>query len=162
MIQSARRSFFSLPAGRFPGAEKVCRLPKDPENHVGKPEKLRQEAAQERGGKMSAQAVGQAVGRNQAVGMKLLEMCRHMGMDAFAVRPLQKTMRVGSGTQQMWGGTDGKVRADELERLLADNGRYMPKGRTNQDERDAVLIALRAAGYAIYPRKVFARQAHIN
>ena len=107
-------------------------------------------------------AIGQAVGRNQAVGMKLLEMCRHMGMDAFAVRPLQKTMRVGSVTQQMWGGTDGKVRADELERLLADNGLYMPKGRTNQDERDAVLIALRAAGYAIYPRKVFARQAHIN
>lgn len=107
-------------------------------------------------------AIGQAVGRNQAVGMKLLEMCRHMGMDAFAVRPLQKTMRVGSGTQQMWGGTDGKVRADELERLLADNGLYMPKGRTNQDERDAVLIALRAAGYAIYPRKVFAQQAHIN
>lgn len=107
-------------------------------------------------------AIGQAVGRNQAAGMKLLEMCRHMGMDAFAVRPLQKTMRVGSGTQQMWGGTDGKVRADELERLLADNGLYMPKGRTNQDERDAVLIALRAAGYAIYPRKVFARQAHIN
>ena len=50
MTKRARRSFFSLPAGRFPGAEKVCRLPKDPENHVGKPEKLRQEVAQERGG----------------------------------------------------------------------------------------------------------------
>ena len=43
-------SFFLCPQEDSPGAENVCRLPKDPENHVGKPEKLRQEVAQERGG----------------------------------------------------------------------------------------------------------------
>ena len=100
-------------------------------------------------------AIGQAVGRNQAVGMKILEMCGHIGVEAHAVRPLPKTMRVGSGTLPMWGGADGKVRADELGRLLAGCGLRMPKGRTNQDERDAVLIALRGAGYVICPRKCF-------
>lgn len=98
-------------------------------------------------------AIGQAVGRNQAVGMKLLEMCEHIGVTAYAVKPLPKTMRAGSGTLPMWNGADGKITSDELAQLLARNGLGTPKGRTNQDERDAVLIALRGAGYAIYPSK---------
>lgn len=96
-------------------------------------------------------SIGQAVGRNHAVGMKALEMLVHMGVPASAVRPLPKTMRAGRGTISMWKGKDGKITEGELAGLLARNRIKASPARMNQDQRDAALIALRAAGACIFP-----------
>lgn len=71
---------------------------------------------------------GEAVGRCHQVGMLLLEYCEHINDKSaiiMAVKPLRK----------IWHSRDGKITAKELERLT----NY--KGRTNQEARDAALLA---------------------
>lgn len=96
-------------------------------------------------------SIGQAVGRNQAVGMLALQMLTHMSVPASPIRPLPKVMRVGSSTVPMWSGRDGKVTANELAQLLARHNITVSPPRMNQDQRDAVLIALRGADIPVVP-----------
>ena len=76
---------------------------------------------------------GYDVGRNHETGCKLIEMCNHMGVETFAHVPLRKC----------WQGTDGKITRQELAYFTSFNK------RSNQDERDAALLAWSFAGLPI-------------
>ena len=72
--------------------------------------------------------MGEGVGRCHQVGILLNEYCEAINDKNAAIltpKPLKK----------IWRGRDGKITAGELERLT----RY--KGRTNQEARDACLLA---------------------
>lgn len=77
-------------------------------------------------------AKGNAVGRNHEVGRKLAEMCDHWSIPYRLVKPLRK----------IWKGTDGKITATELERLLVSHGVKFSFARSNQEERDACLLII--------------------
>lgn len=70
-------------------------------------------------------SIGVDVGRNHETGRKIAEMAsRYYNFDVELVRPFRKC----------WQGKDGKITAEEISRLTGYNK------RTNQDERDALLI----------------------
>lgn len=78
-----------------------------------------------------AAAKGYSVGCNHEVGRKIVEMCKHYGIDVIEQAPLRKR----------WKGKDGKITHKELVELTG-----ITKSRTNQEERDAVLLAWHYAG----------------
>jgi hypothetical protein len=84
----------------------------------------------------AASAKGNSNGRNHQVGKIIVEMCRHYGIDVVEMRPLKK----------MWKGRDGKITHEELAVFTGITG------RTNQEERDAALIAWVYAGLPIMHR----------
>lgn len=77
-----------------------------------------------------AAAMGQAVGRNHETARKLVDVCRFYSLDVEEVRPLRK----------IWRGRDGKITHDEITQFM-----QLPN-RTNQEVRDAALIAWNYAG----------------
>jgi hypothetical protein len=79
------------------------------------------------------QRIAKNVGANHQVGKMIVEMCRHYGIDVVEVRPLKK----------MWKGKDGKITHKELAAFTGITG------RTNQESRDAALIAWVYAGLPI-------------
>jgi hypothetical protein len=79
-------------------------------------------------------AKGVSQGRNEQVSRLLGEMCQSYGLDWMHIKPLRK----------IWKGKDRKITHDEL---CAVTG--MVYGRTNQEMRDAALIAWVAAGLPI-------------
>ena len=82
--------------------------------------------------KRQAAAIGNAVGRNHETGRKIVEMLRYYGIEVIEQPPYIKT----------WRGKDRKITHAEVVELLDNNGiRYTFK-RTNQEERDAILLAL--------------------
>lgn len=83
-------------------------------------------------------AIGHDVGRCHEVGRKLIEACRYYSIDYEAKRPLRK----------LWTGKDGKITDAEIRRFIP-----ITKSRTNQEERDAALLAW---DYALLPIKIFA------
>lgn len=84
--------------------------------------------------KAVAAAKGNSVGRNHETGRKLVEMFQHHGIPVEEIRPLKKC----------WKGKDGKITHEELSGFI--NG--LPK-RTNQEQRDAALIAWVFSGLPI-------------
>lgn len=72
-----------------------------------------------------AEKIAKDVGANHETGRKILEMCGHYGINATTQMPLDKC----------WKGKDRKITAEELEALTGWDK------RTNQDERDAALLA---------------------
>jgi hypothetical protein len=72
-----------------------------------------------------ASAKGNSIGRNHETGRKIVEMCKHYGIDVVAHAPLRKC----------WKGKDGKITHDELSLFTG------LMGKTNQDARDAALLA---------------------
>lgn len=72
-----------------------------------------------------AASVGRSVGMNHQTGILIAQMARSYGLEVREQRPLKK----------IWRGKDGKISAEELRRLTG----YI--GRTNQDARDALLLA---------------------
>lgn len=76
---------------------------------------------------------GNSAGRNHEVGRKIVEMCEHYGLEVIEQRPLRKC----------WKGRDGKITHEELEYFTG------LRGRTNQEMRDAVLLAWNYAGLPI-------------
>lgn len=80
----------------------------------------------------AAAKTGQNTGRNHEVARKIAEMSRHYGLDTKEVRPLRKC----------WKGTGGKITHEELNGLLEASGIPSMTGRTNQEIRDAVLLAV--------------------
>lgn len=79
----------------------------------------------------NAAAKGNAVGRNHEVGRKLAEMCEYWKIPYELKKPLALRIR----GRNLWKGKDGKITATELESFTG----Y--KGRTNQEGRDAALLA---------------------
>lgn len=81
-----------------------------------------------------AAAKGNAAGRNHEVARKIAEMSRHFGLETKEARPLRKC----------WSGPDGKITREELAQFIDG----MP-ARTNQEMRDAALLACHEAGLPI-------------
>lgn len=78
-----------------------------------------------------ASAIGNSVGRNHETGRKICEMLDHHNMQYFVRKPLLKR----------WKGQDGKITHDELREVLADAKIVFDRKRSNQEERDALLLA---------------------
>ena len=72
-----------------------------------------------------AAATGYKVGQNHQTGKLLCEMARAIGLEVLKHAPLRKC----------WKGKDGKITADELQQITG------LIGRTNQESRDAALLA---------------------
>lgn len=82
-------------------------------------------------------AKGYHLGRNHETGQKLLEIVRHLGINTIAHPPLIK----------LWQGRFKKITHQELTQVIPDN--LIEKTRTNQEERDATLIAWATAGLPV-------------
>ena len=78
-------------------------------------------------------AKGYNVGRNHEAGRKIVETAAALGFSVVEQRPLRK----------LWRGKDGKITAAELGYFTG----Y--KGRSNQDARDAALLAWAYAGLPV-------------
>lgn len=91
--------------------------------------------------KQSAAAKGNAAGRNHEVGRKIAEMCGHWQIPYELVRPLA----LKAGGVNLWQGKDGKITQEELAAFTGI------VGRTNQEGRDAALMAW---NWACLPVKV--------
>lgn len=89
--------------------------------------------------RQAAAAKGNAVGRNHETGRKLAEMCEHWQIPYELIKPLP--LKVGG--VNLWSGKDGKITAEELSAMTG------LKGRTNQEVRDAALIAWTWAGLPV-------------
>ena len=83
--------------------------------------------------KAVAAAKGVSAGRNHQTGYLIAEMCRHHGIILQEARPLPK----------MWSGRDRKITHEELVAIMGD------VKRTNQEGRDAALLAWVHAGLPI-------------
>ena len=76
---------------------------------------------------------GKDAGRCHEVGRKIVECAQYYGLEVVEQLPLKK----------VWQGKDGKMTHDEIKA-------FMPiAGRTNQEERDAALLAWYYAGLPI-------------
>ena len=76
---------------------------------------------------------GKDAGRCHEVGRKIVECARFYGLEVVERLPLKK----------IWKGKDGKITDEEIKA-------FMPiQGRTNQEERDAALLAWDYAGLPI-------------
>ena len=89
--------------------------------------------------KQMAAAKGNYVGRNHETGRKLAEMCEYFGIPYC----LQKPLSLKSGGMNIWNSKDGKITHEELASFTGITQ------RTNQEGRDAALIAWVNAGLPI-------------
>lgn len=80
-----------------------------------------------------AAAIGRSVGMNHQTGILIAEMCAALGIPYHLQKPLKK----------IWKGKDGKITHAELKAFTGI------EGRTNQEERDAALLAWCEAGLPI-------------
>lgn len=76
---------------------------------------------------------GKDAGRCHEVGRKIVECARYYGLEVKEQLPLKK----------IWKGKDGKITHEELSAFVRLNG------RTNQETRDAILLAWNEAGFPI-------------
>lgn len=72
-------------------------------------------------------------GRCAEVGRKIVECARYYGLEVVEQLPLKK----------IWKGRDGKITDEEIKAFIPI------KGRTNQEARDAALLAWNEAGFPI-------------
>lgn len=82
----------------------------------------------------AAAKIGENTGRCHQVGRLIVEMCNHLGIPCDPVRPLVK----------MWAGKDRKITHAEIVEITG-----LQKSRTNQEERDALLLAWVYSGLPI-------------
>lgn len=87
-------------------------------------------------GQWHASKIGEQIGRNHEVSKIIGEFCEFHGITYQFVRPLVKH----------WKGKDGKITHDELMSLIDGSGLLMNKCRTNQETRDALLLAIVHSG----------------
>ncbi len=80
-----------------------------------------------------AEKIAKDVGANHETGRKIIEMCKHYGIEVVQHAPLVKC----------WKGKDRKITHEELASITG------LIGRTNQDARDAALLAWVFAGLPI-------------
>lgn len=84
--------------------------------------------------KRVAAAKGRNTGANHETGKKIVEVCRHFGVEVEEMRPLRK----------IWKGKDRKITQEEIEQFIPD----FP-AKSNQETRDATLLAWHTAGLPI-------------
>ena len=85
----------------------------------------------------SASKTGYNIGRNHQQGMVICEISKKMGFEVVEQPPLRK----------YWKGVNGKITHEELSYFTGLTG------RTNQEERDAALIAWNYANFPIRIKK---------
>lgn len=83
-------------------------------------------------GQWHASKIGEQIGRNHEVSKLIGEFCEYHGIPYRHVKPLAKCYH----------GKDGKITHEELMELIEDRGFHMAKGRTNQETRDAIRLAV--------------------
>lgn len=86
-----------------------------------------------------AEKVAKDVGANHQVGRLIIEMAEYYGLNVEAVAPLKKC----------WSGKEGKIKHEELSRI---EGIVVPAD-SNQEERDAALLAIVHSGMPIRMRR---------
>lgn len=86
--------------------------------------------------KNRAAAKGRQVGRNHEIGRQIAEFCKYLEIPYEEKLPLKKC----------WSGKDGKISHAELMLLIEGMGLPAWTGRTNQEMRDAMLLALDRSG----------------
>lgn len=89
--------------------------------------------------KAMAAAKGNNVGRNHETGRKMVEFCEYYKINYKIIKPL--SLKVGK--LNLWKSKDGKISHEELVKITNI------KQRTNQEGRDAALIAWTEAGFSI-------------
>lgn len=89
--------------------------------------------------KQMAAAKGNYVGRNHETGRKLAEMCEYFDIPYELIKPLS----LKSGGVHIWKGREGKITHEEIANFTGVTQ------RTNQEQRDAILIAWVWAGLPI-------------
>ncbi|MBR5043024.1 MAG: hypothetical protein IKX67_07265 [Bacteroidales bacterium] len=92
--------------------------------------------------------IAKNVGANHETGKKLIELLVHWGIPVAEMAPLP--LRIDG--VNMWSGPSGKITHEEF---LAVTG--YKASRTNQEERDAALLAWRLAGH---PLRINKRKTH--
>lgn len=90
-------------------------------------------------GQWHAAKIGEQVGRNHQVSKLIGEFCEYHGIPFTFVRPLTKH----------WHGKDGKITHEELMLLIEGSGLTIEKCRTNQEMRDAILLAMDHSNIAL-------------
>ncbi len=86
---------------------------------------------------LRAEKIAKNVGANHETGRKIVEMCQWYGIEVEITAPYKKG----------WKGKDRKITHEELAAFAP-----VPKSRTNQEERDAALIAWNYANLPIIIR----------
>ena len=86
---------------------------------------------------LRAEKIAKNVGANHETGRKIVEMCEWYGINVETTPPYKKG----------WKGKDRKITHEELAVFAP-----LPKSRTNQEERDAALIAWNYANLPIIIR----------
>lgn len=94
-------------------------------------------------GQYHAAKLGEYVGRNHEISKQIAKFCEHYQIDYEFKRPLAKC----------WHGTDRKISKDELDDLLSGSGLAPIQKRTNQEMRDAVLLAMDYSGIPLRMKK---------
>ena len=90
--------------------------------------------------KKLAAAKGRQAGRNHQLGLDLCALLDHRGIPHTEVLPLVKC----------WKGKDRKITHEELDTIVRwVNGTGLPRSRSNQEERDALLLAWEKSGLPI-------------
>lgn len=85
-----------------------------------------------RDSRQMAAAKGRQAGRNHQLGLDLCSLLDHHDVPHSEVAPLCKC----------WRGPDRKITHEELHTIIANGGGAgMPRRRSNQEERDALLLA---------------------
>lgn len=82
----------------------------------------------------SGQRISKNVGANHEVGKIIIKMCQHYKIDVEAMKPLKKC----------WKGKDRKITHDEIQSFTG-----IKSTRSNQEERDAILLAWVYVGFPI-------------
>lgn len=84
----------------------------------------------------TAEKIAKNTGSNHQTGRLIVQMLEHYGVRVEVVWPLNKT----------WKGPNRKITQGEMESLLKSSGFTEKLRRCNQDERDALLLALVYSG----------------
>ena len=93
-----------------------------------------------RDSRQAAAAKGRSAGRNHQLGLDLCALLNHQGIKHQLIKPLQKC----------WKGKDRKITHSELDTIVRwVNREGLPRKRSNQEERDALLIAWVQSGLPI-------------
>ena len=93
-----------------------------------------------RKGAQVAAEIGRRTGMNHQTGILIEQMCKAMSISCVVVKPLRK----------MWKGAEGKITQTELQNIV---GATCKLPRTNQDQRDACLLAWVYAGLPVRIQK---------
>ncbi len=95
----------------------------------------------------SAARKGFDVGRNQGLAKTIIEMAEYMCIAVYPIQPFRKC----------WQGSGGKITSMELKRLCEMSGVIFKDNQTNQEKRDAALIALYCSNIPIKYKVVESR-----